>query len=113
MRTLKQVVGGLALGVIGCAVVVALLMVALWARDVELDRKHVVLVKSETPVFAGEGDESCGGTQLTTVQAGANLHVQRIRYWKNCATVNIVLPDSREGYIVLGDGEVLVKPHLP
>jgi hypothetical protein len=112
MTTLKQVGEGLTLGVIGAAVVVILLIGALWARDVETDRKQVVIVKSETPIFAGGGDESCGGTQLTTVQAGATLRVQRIRYWKNCATVNIVLPDSREGYIVLGDGEVLVKPPL-
>jgi len=63
-------------------------------------------------VRSGDMGDTCGGTQLTTVQAGANLRVQRIRYWKNCATVNIVLPDGREGYIVLGDGEVLVKPPL-
>ena len=111
MKTLKQN-GLLAFRVVGLVVVViALLIAALWTRDVWKDRKHVVMVESETPIFAGAGDESCGGTQLTTVQAGA-LRVQRIRYWKECATVNIVLPDGREGYIVLGKGAVLVRPAL-
>jgi len=112
VKTLKQI-GLLAFRVIGLVVVViALLIAALWARDVWKDRKHVVVVESETPIFAGAGDESCGGTQLTTVRAGAALRVQRIRYWKACATLNIVLPDGREGYIVLGKGAVLVRPPL-
>ena len=76
------------------------------------DREHVVTVESETPIFAGAGNESCGGTQLTTVQTGAALHVQRIRYWKECASLNIVLPDGQEGYIVLGKGAVQVRPPL-
>jgi hypothetical protein len=112
VKTLKQI-GVLAFQAIGLVVVViALLIAALWARDVWEDRKHVVVVESETPVFAGAGDESCGGTQLTTVQAGAVLRIHRIRYWKECATLNIVSPDGREGYIVLGKGAVLVRPPL-
>jgi hypothetical protein len=108
----KQI-GQLALRLIGfVAIVSALLVAALWARDVSNDRKHVVTVESETPVFAGAGSESCGGTQLTTVQAGAALRIQRIRYWKECATLNVVFPDGREGYLVLGRGAVQVRPPL-
>jgi hypothetical protein len=112
VNTAKQI-GLLAFRVIGLvAIVIALLIATLWARDVWNDREHVVTVESETPIFAGAGNESCGGTQLTTVQTGAALHVQRIRYWKECSTLNIVLPDGREGYIVLGKGAVQVRPPL-
>ena len=112
MNTSKQI-GLLAFRVIGLvAIVIALLIAALWARDVWKDRKHVVMVESETPIFAGAGNESCGGTKLTTVQAGAFLRVQRIRYWKECATLNVGLPDGQEGYIVLGKGAVVVRPPL-
>jgi hypothetical protein len=112
VNTLKQI-SLLAFRVISLvAIVIALLIAALWARDVWHDRKHAVMVESETPIFAGAGNESCGGTQLTTVQTGAVLPVQRIRYWKECATLNIVLPDGRQGYIVLGKGAVVVTPPL-
>jgi hypothetical protein len=111
VKTLKPV-GRLALGVTVSAVVIALLIVGPWARDVWKDHQHVVMVKSETPIFAGAGNESCGGTQLTTVQGGATLRVQRIRYWKNCATLNVVLSDGREGYIVSDNRTVQVRPPL-
>jgi hypothetical protein len=105
VNTAKQI-GLLAFRVIG------LVAIVIAARDAGNDRKHVVTVESETPIFAGAGNESCGGTQLTTIQTGAALHVQRIRYWKECSTLNIVLPDGREGYIVLGKGAVQVRPPL-
>jgi hypothetical protein len=112
VNTSKQI-GLLAFRVIGLVtIVIALLIAALWARDVWNDRKHVVTVESEIPIFAGAGNESCGGTLLTSVQAGAALRVQRIRYWKECATLNIVLPDGREGYSALGKGAVQVPPPL-
>jgi hypothetical protein len=94
------------------AFILTLLIVALWVHDVRDDRKHTVRVNSETPVFAGSGDEDCGGKRLTALQSGVALHVRRIRYWKNCATVDIALPDGREGHIVLGEGEVSVSPPL-
>ena len=111
MKTLKHG-GRLVLGVTGSAVVIVLLIVGPWARDVWKDRKHSLMVKSETPIFAGAGNESCGGMQLTTVQAGATLRVQRIRYWKNCATLNVVLSDGREGFVVWDSRKVQVRPPL-
>ena len=101
-----------ALGVIGAALIVTLLIVALWVHDVRDDRKRTVLVKSETPVFAGSGDEACEGKRLTVVQPDTTLHVRRIRYWKNCATVDAALPGSQEGHIVLGEGEVSISPPI-
>ncbi len=109
---LSTLIGWFALSTTGTALIIAALIVALWMYDVREDRKHTVLVKSETPIFVGSGDESCGGTRLTAVQAGTTMRVQRIRYWKNCATLDVVLPDGRDGYIVLGDGEVRVNPPL-
>jgi len=94
------------------AFVLTLLIVALWVHDVRDDRKHTVLVNSETPVFSGSGDEDCGGNRLTVLPPGLALHVRRIRYWKNCATVEIALPDGRDGHIVLGEGEVSISPPL-
>lgn len=101
------------LGVIGIVFgLISLLIAILWILDVRADRKHIVVVKSETPFFAGGGDEACGGTQLTTLRSGTTLRVRRIRYWKNCATIDIALPDGRSGHVVLGQGDVTVSPPL-
>ena len=100
------------LGFTPAAVVIAVVIAGPWALDVWKDRKHTLLVKSETPIFAGGGDESCGGTQLTAVQAGTTLRVQRIRYWNNCATLNVVLSDGREGYAVYDSSRMQVRPPL-
>jgi hypothetical protein len=99
--------------VVVIALAVGVLLLTPWACDVYNDRKHTVLVESPSPIFTGSGDESCGQSQqLTTAQPGTVLRVRRIRYWKNCATINVALPDRRNGYIVLGDGEVTVNPPL-
>jgi hypothetical protein len=90
----------------------------LWANDVREDWGHTVTVNSPTPVFAGSGNEqdcyySCYSRQQATVeQPGTSLKVRRIRYWKDCATINVVLPDDRSGHIVLGVGDVSVHPPL-
>ncbi len=94
--------------------VIGVLLLALWANDVHKDRKHTLTVNSLTPIFAGQGDEDCDGRQqLTAVQPGAIVRVQRIRYWKNCATLDVALSDGRQGYVVLGVGDVSVHPPLP
>jgi len=110
---MKRFARVLAFALVVCALVVGLVFVSWWFYDVRQDRKHVVTTKSQTPVFAGSGNALCGGQPLTVVQAGAVLPVRRIRYWKNCATLDVVLPDTRHGYLVLGDGEVTVSPPLP
>ncbi len=101
---MKRLAGVLAFALAVCTLVV---------DDVRQDRKHVVTIKSQTPIFAGSGDGFCGGQRLTVVQAGAVFPVRRIRYWKNCASVDVVLPDARHGYLVLGEGQVTVSPPLP
>jgi hypothetical protein len=92
--------------------IVCTVLVLLWLRDAQNDRKHTVNVA--TPVFAGDGgDGGCHGTQLTTVERGAELPVRRIRYLKDCAAIDVALPDGRKGYVVLGIGDVSVNPPLP
>ena len=94
--------------------IVGTLLLLLWLRDVHNDHKHTVNVNGATPVFAGNGgDGSCHGTQLTTVGRGTQLPVRRIRYLKDCAAIDVALPDGREGYVVLGIGDVSVNPPLP
>src|SRR5512133_32695 len=78
-----------------CAVVLLL-----WAQDVWNDRRHTVDVNTVTPVFVGSGsDNGCNGRKLTTVEPGVKLPVRRIRYLKNCAAIDVALPDGRTGYI--------------
>jgi hypothetical protein len=94
--------------------IVCTLLLFLWLRDVRNDRKHTVNVNAATPVFAGDGSDSgCHGTQLTTVERGTELPVRRIRYLKDCAAIDVALPDGRKGYVVLGIGDVSVNPPLP
>ena len=88
------------------------LFLLLWANDVRQDRKHTALVKLPTLAFAGTGSDLCGGSKLTLIQPGTTLRVRRIRYWKNCTTVDVALPDGHVGHIVLGEGEVTIIPSL-
>jgi len=83
-----------------------------WEYDVWQDRKHTVVVTGNTPLFEGHA-ENCGGTRIATVHPGSEAKVQRIRYWKACATIDVILPNGQEGFIVLGDGEVRINPPLP
>lgn len=100
------------LGMVVFSFAVGLLILTLWANDIRQDRKHTVLVKSPTPLFAGAAGGLCDGAKLTELQPGTNLRVRRIRYWKECATLDVILPGGGDGHIVLGDGDVLVSPPL-
>jgi hypothetical protein len=103
-----------AVGAAASLFVVCTLLLLIWLRDVQNDRKHTVIVHAATPVFAGNGgDGGCHGAQLTMVEGGAELPVRRIRYLKDCAAIDIALPDGRKGYVVLGIGDVSVNPPLP
>lgn len=103
--------------VVGAAaslVIVCTLLLLLWLRDVRNDRKHTISMNTDTPVFVGNGgDGGCHGTQLTTVERGAKLPVRRIRFLKDCAVIDVALPDGRKGYVVLGIGDVSINPPLP
>jgi hypothetical protein len=101
-----------ALGLIGVALILTLLVASVWLYDIWSDRKHSVQVNSETPVFTGNGDDGCEGKRLAYAQPGTTLHVRRIRYWKNCATVDVALPDGQSGHIVLGEGGASLEPPL-
>ena len=97
------------------AILLSLSVLAVWANDVRKDREHAVAVISSTPVFVGNGSEGDCYTQpvkAAVEQAGTSLRVRRIRYWKDCATVNVVLPDGRSGDIILGVGDVSMRPAL-
>jgi hypothetical protein len=77
--------------------IIGLLFVVVWARDRYEDRKHTVTANSVSPVFPGHGDEDCDlKQQLTEVQPGSTFQVRRIRYWKNCATLDLTLPGGRK-----------------
>lgn len=103
-----------ALGAVVPLLIVCAVLSLLWALDVRNDRKHSVSVNMTTPVFVGSGgDNGCRGTPFTTVEPGAKLPVRRIRYLKDCAAIDVALPDGRTGYVVLGVGDVSVNPPLP
>ena len=110
MKTWQRsvVVFAILLAAIGVASIV------FWAADVYQDRKHTITANSLTPIFAGSGDDSCGRGQrieIATAQPGSRLSVRRIRYWKDCATIDIALPNGQGGYIIPGS-DVSVWPPL-
>lgn len=92
--------------------IVAVLIGLLWVGDVRKDHEHRIAINSETALFAGNGDEGCGGKRIGVIEPGAAVRIRRIRYWKNCATIDVALPDGRKGHIVLGNGDVSVSPPL-
>jgi hypothetical protein len=88
-------------------------VVALWSYDVWKDRRHTVRVESETPVFAGSGvADDCTGIRLTSAQTGTTFRVRRIRYWKACATIDVVLPDGSNAHLIYGVGKFSISPPL-
>ncbi len=92
----------------------ALVLVGVWLNDIRNDRSHSVTAKVTTPVFAGNGDEQgCQGVQFTTIQVGTTVRVRRIHGLKDCMAIDVVLPDGRNGYVILGKGDVSVNPPLP
>lgn len=103
-----------AVGAAGPLLAVCTLLWLLSLLDVQNDRKHTVNVNATTPVFAGNGGNGgCHGTQLTTIERGTKLPARRISYLKDCAAIDVVLPDGRKGYVILGIGDVSVNPPLP
>lgn len=84
----------------------------LWAIDVRGDRKHSVFVDSPTPIFAGNGQGCDTHQPITVEQPGVTLRIRRIRYWADCATVDVKLPGRGSGHIILGVGNVSVRPPL-
>lgn len=107
-----SVLGVLVVTVIGLCVIAGAFSLITWANDVYQDRKHVVIANSQTPVFRGRGQGCDANEPITLIQPGTVLPVRRIRYWKSCATVDVKLPDRRSGHLVLGVGDVSVRPPL-
>jgi hypothetical protein len=92
---------------------VAAVLLALWSNDVRQDRKHIVIANGSTPIFEGDGKGCDTRQQIARVERGAVCSVRRIRYWKDCTTIDVTLPDDRLGHIVVGAGDVSVLPPLP
>ena len=107
-RRMKSIVVA---GIILVAVLLSIAAIA-WAWDVRSDRKHTVLITAPTPIYSGTGSEICGGSRVLIASKGTSFRAERIRYWKNCATIDVNLLDGRHGYIVLGDGAAIVSPQL-
>jgi hypothetical protein len=98
---------GILIGIIGA------ILFVLWWQDISADRAHTVVVNSPTPVFSGSGSESgCHGSQLTTLSPRTQLRVKRVRYLKDCATLDVDLTDGRKAYFILGVGDIDVNPPL-
>ena len=55
---------------IAAVLILPVLIGLLWVRDVWQDRQHTVLVKSGTPLYAGNGDEDCESTQVASIPPG-------------------------------------------
>jgi hypothetical protein len=94
-------------------VVLGVIALVLWANDVRKDRTHSVTVEAATPLSPGTGRNCDTSQRATTVQQGIVLAVRRIRYWKDCATIDVDLPDGESGHFVLGLGSLDVQPPLP
>jgi hypothetical protein len=91
-----------------------MLVLALWVYDVRSDRNRKITVNGPTPVFVGNGDEACDRKPaLVVASKSSSLQIRRIRYWKNCATIDVALSDGGMGYVVSGVGDFSISPPLP
>jgi hypothetical protein len=113
----SQRVKNLTAFILGGAIPLVILAIILYSQDLYShrdDSKHLVIVNGATPVFAGTGQDGCQqkGIPMMTLPKGARVPVRRIDYLKNCATLDVSLPNGRTGYVVLGDGDVSVSPPL-
>ena len=86
---------------------------AWWAYDIWNDRRHAITVDENTSVYPGKGNASCGTEQFSVIAPGTKTQIRRIRYWKNCATIDVELADGRKGYIVLDRRNITIIPSLP
>jgi len=84
-----------------------------WTYGVRQDRRHTIIVRENTVVFAGAGNDNCEGSQLTVITPGSKPKVRRIRYWKTCATIDVSLADGSVGHILYEGRNVAVAPELP
>ena len=107
--------GVLHLVVIASSVLVFLgvITLVLWANDVRKDRTHSITVEAATPLFPGTGRNCDTSQRAKTVQQGIVLPVRRIRYWKDCATIDVTVLYGESGHFVLGVGSLNVQPPLP
>jgi hypothetical protein len=97
----------------GVLVLLGVISLVLWANDGRKDRTHSVRVEAATPLFPGTG-RNCGTSQrATAVQQGIVLPVRRIRYWKDCATIDVDVQDGEPGHFALGVGSINLQPPLP
>src|SRR5579871_6719587 len=82
-------------------VVAALLLTAaamvLWLNHVRQDWTHAVTINSLTPILKGSGDDCSSSQSIAFERPGTTLRVHRIRYWKDCETIDIRLRDGRSG----------------
>jgi hypothetical protein len=85
---------------------------AWWAYDIWNDRRHTLTVDENTSVYTGKGNASCGGEQFSVIAPATKIQIRRIRYWKNCATIDVELADGRKGYIVPDRHNVTIIPSL-
>ena len=93
-------------------VLIGVVAVATWANDVRQDRKHTATVIEPTALFQSGGTGCETREQIAVAQRGAVFPVRRIRYWKNCATLDVNASDGQLSHFVL-DGAVRVVPPLP
>ena len=112
IKSVRDLVDVVVLTIVILSVIVGAFTLVLWAKDVHDDRGHSVVVDSPTPIFAGNG-HGCDTHEPSNVERpGVTLRVRRIRYWQDCATVDVESPDGRSGHIVLGVGDISVHPPL-
>lgn len=112
-RQVKNIRGSAVVLALALPVLFSTVVLGLWANDVGQDRKHTVIVDDPTPLLSGSGKGCKSSDQIAVVQRGAVLSVRRIRYWKDCTTLDVTAQDGRIGHFVLGVGRVEVKPPLP
>ena len=93
-------------------VLIGAVAVATWANDVRQDRNHTVTVIEPIALFQGAGTGCDTRHQIAVSQPGTVFPVRRIRYWKNCATLDVNAPDGQLSHFVL-NGAVKVEPPLP
>ena len=105
---------GFAIGLLAVFAVPGICIGLMFAWDMYLDRQRTIEFEEPTRLLVGASDGQCDESRLQAVaiiRPGDKFEVRRVRYWKNCMTVEVRSKDHKlRGFVISGPTFHLSEP---